>query len=102
MKSVPTNNSIKLPAAVLLYMLNICPEKKFIVSSNGSKHTCISRDNELIKLRNGSGKQYALKVTDSKGVMYCQGPFRVVSFPDNGHMLSFKCESAVLAEINEK
>lgn len=98
MNTTQTNNSVKLPASVLLYMLNIQPEKKFEVCYNGSKHTCISRNNGLIKLNNGSGKGYALKVTNSKGVMYCVGPFRVKSFPDEKHMLSFRCENAILAE----
>jgi len=97
MKTAQTNNSVMLPAAVLLYMLNVQPDKKFIVSFNGSNHTCTSGDNKLIKIKNNNGNQSALKVTNSNGVMYCVGPFRVESFPDENHTLSFNCESAVLA-----
>ncbi len=98
MNTTQINNPVKLPASVLLYILNIQPEKKFEVCSNGSKHTCTSKNNGLVKLPNGSGKKYALKVTNSKGVMYCYGPFKVESFPDDTHMLCFECEKAILAE----
>jgi len=98
MKKIQTNNSVKFPVAALYYMLNVQPEKSFIVSFNGEKHKFISRDNKLIKLKINNRKQIALKVTSSKGEKYFFGPFRVISFPDEGHILSFKCENAVSAE----
>ena len=92
MNSLSVNSGIKIPASVLLYMLNIQKGANFEVNCNGNKITSESNETGLAVIREGKHKEYALKIGRNGDTKYFVGPFFVESFPDDKHILSFHCK----------
>lgn len=98
MNTLSTNSGIKIPAPVLLYMLNIQKGSNFEVNCNGNKITSESGENGLAVIKEGRHKEDALKIGKNGAAKYFIGPFFVESFPDDNHILSFHCKNIKMSK----